>query len=70
MKSNIAHYGEPPSAPSKEQPTPRVDLGKRTLEDAVWAYEDPRDEHHGPKTKLAFYDDKFPEIHVRVARRT
>jgi uncharacterized protein (DUF427 family) len=45
-----------------------LNLDGKTFDDAVWTYEEPYDEHHDLKDRLAFYDDKVRELKIeRIA---
>lgn len=41
-----------------------IDAGGKQLKDAIWSYEEPYDEHVALAGRLAFYDEKMPEIRI------
>ncbi|WP_129647440.1 DUF427 domain-containing protein [Peristeroidobacter agariperforans] len=41
-----------------------IKAGDKELKDAVWSYEDPYEDHIALKGRLAFYDDRLPQISI------
>jgi len=44
-----------------------VSAGGRILEDAAWTYEDPYEEHLELKDRVAFFEDRIPEIELSTS---
>lgn len=42
-----------------------LNINGRKMKDAVWSYEEPFEEHRALKGRVAFYEEKFPDIRVQ-----
>jgi len=42
-----------------------LNVGGERIKNAVWTYEDPYDEHSALKERLAFYEDKVPDLQIK-----
>ena len=42
-----------------------VSAGGQKLDDAVWTYEAPYEEHRALKDRVAFYEDELPQIRIQ-----
>ena len=43
-----------------------VNTAAKHLQDAVWSYEDPYAEHQDLKGRVAFYDERIPDLEIRT----
>lgn len=43
-----------------------LDAGGEKMEDVVWTYENPYDEHDVLKDRLAFYTEKIPNVEIEL----
>jgi uncharacterized protein (DUF427 family) len=41
--------------------------GEQRFNDAVWTYEDPYEEHRDLKGRVAFWEEKIPNLRIRAA---